>query len=126
MRKPRQQPRPNSRKQSRNSECARLWDTRERLGVLSRVFVRDPDDLRKFARQDWTIAKRSKEAYWVWFHKRFGAAGALWMVDELRRQVIAQKPNWPSEEERREDYETHMRVIDALERVSRRRREGAA
>jgi hypothetical protein len=85
-------------------------------------FVRDPEDLRKFARQDWALAKRTKEDYWLAFKKRFGAAGAMSMVDELRNQILAQKKGWPSEEERREDYATHLRVIDALERVSRRRR----
>ncbi|WP_437576780.1 hypothetical protein [Sorangium sp. So ce887] len=50
-----------------------------------------------------------------------GALAEIRIANELRKQVLAQKPGWPSEEERREDLATHLRVLEALDRVAPRR-----
>lgn len=89
--------------------------------------VRDPEDLRRFADQDWAAAERSKELYWRDWKRKHGPAAGIRIADELRKQVLAQRPDWPSEEERLEDYRTHLRVIEALDRVpARPRRRGRA
>jgi hypothetical protein len=83
--------------------------------------VRDPDELRQFARQDWAAAQRDKDLYWRDWKKQHGPAAGIRIADELRKQVLAQKPAWPSDEERRGDVETHRRVLEALDRVPPRR-----
>lgn len=84
--------------------------------------MRDPEDLRTFAQLDWAAAERSKALYWRDWKKEHDLAAAFRIADELRNQVLLQRPDWPSEEERREDYKTHLRVLDALARVTTRRR----
>lgn len=79
--------------------------------------VRDPEELRRFARQDWAAAQRDKELYWRDWKRQHGPAAGIRIADELRKQVLAQKPGWPSDEEREEDLRTHLRVIEALQRV---------
>jgi hypothetical protein len=87
--------------------------------------MRDPEDLRRFARQDWAAAQRGKDLYWRDWKRRHGPAAAIRMADELRKQVIAQRPDWPTEEERAEDLAAHLRLIKALDSVSGRTRRGA-
>jgi hypothetical protein len=83
--------------------------------------VRDADDLRAFARQDWAAAARSKEQYWRSFHEQHAPAEGLRIADELRKQVLAQNPGWPSEQERREDLAAHLRLVAIFDRFEARR-----
>ena len=87
--------------------------------------MRNADELRRFARQDWEAAQRDKELYWRDWKRQHGPAAGIRIADELRKQVLAQKPGWPSDEERWEDLLTHLRVIEALQRVPPRRRRAA-
>jgi hypothetical protein len=87
--------------------------------------VRDPEDLRRFASQDWGAAARSKEQYWRDWKRQHGPAAAIRMADELRRQALAQKPGWPTEEERRADHAAHLRVLEAFERLDAFRKQAA-
>src|SRR6185369_6052398 len=87
--------------------------------------VRKADELRMFTRQDWAIAERDKELYWRDWKKQHGPAAGVRIADELRKQVLAQRPAWPSDEERQEDLSTHLRVLEALDRVPPRRRRAA-
>ena len=74
-----------------------------------------------FARRGWTAAARAKQQYWRSFQQQHGPAEALRIADELRKQVLAQKPGWPNEEERSEDLSAHLRFLDLLERFEARR-----
>jgi hypothetical protein len=89
------------------------------------VDVRRLEDLRLFASQDWAAAERGKDLYWRDWKRKNGPAASIRIADELRRQALAQKPDWPSEEERREDHETHLRVLAAIDLVSARRKSAA-
>ncbi|WP_438043521.1 hypothetical protein [Sorangium sp. So ce128] len=84
--------------------------------------MRDLDELRRFARQDWAAAQRDKELYWRDWKKQHGPAAGVRIADELRKQVLAQRPAWPSDGEREEDLATHLRVLEALDRLPPRRR----
>ncbi|MEO7331216.1 MAG: hypothetical protein ABI193_21755 [Minicystis sp.] len=79
--------------------------------------MRDPDAARAFVETPWASAARDKAAYWREWKRRNGPAASIQLADELRRQVIAARPDWPSEEERREDFEMHLRLIDIIRRV---------
>ncbi|HVK65623.1 MAG TPA: hypothetical protein VM694_14165 [Polyangium sp.] len=88
--------------------------------------MHDPEELRRFASQDWAAAARGKELYWRDWKKQHGPAAGIRIADELRKQVLAQKPGWPSDEERREDLETHRRVLEAFDKLDAWRGRSAA
>jgi hypothetical protein len=79
----------------------------------------NPEDLRAFARRDWTAIAKSKARFWIEAKRRMDGAEALSIGEVLRRQVLAARPDWPSPSERAEDLSTHARVSAALSRVSR-------
>lgn len=81
--------------------------------------VRDPAALRAFAQRDWASLERDQERYWRDQKAREGPAACIRVADQLRRQVIAVRPDWPSERERREDLAMHLRLIDVIRRVPR-------
>jgi hypothetical protein len=82
----------------------------------------DAEALRDFIDRDWASASRDKERYFRDYKREHGPAAGLRMADELRRQVLAVRPDWPSAEERAEDLATHLRVIDVLRRAAVRPR----
>ena len=90
--------------------------------MLSSPAVRDPRALLDFIRRDWASPARAKERYWRDFKRAHGPAAGIRMADELRRQVLLARPEWPSERERLEDLAAHLRVIEALRRVPPRGR----
>ncbi len=84
--------------------------------------VRDLESLREFLDRDWASAARAKDRYFRDYKREHGPAAGIRMADELRRQVLAVRPDWPSEQERAEDLATHLRVIEVLRRVPARPR----
>ena len=84
--------------------------------------MRDLESIRAFVERDWTSAATDKELYWRDYKRAHGAAGGVRVADELRRHVLASRPDWPSERERADDLATHLRVLDVLQRVPRRTR----
>ena len=81
--------------------------------------MRDPADLRAFARRDWASLSRDEAAYWREQKRVHGPGEGIRIGDELRRHVIAARPDWPSEREREEDLATHLRLIEVMRRVPR-------
>ncbi len=71
---------------------------------------------------DWSELERSKADYWHARKKKLGAVEGVRIADELRRQVQALRPDWPSPAERAADLETHVRVARMLRRVPARLR----
>ncbi len=66
---------------------------------------------------DWSELDRSKTDYWRARKKKLGAVEGVRIADELRRQVQALRPDWPSPAERAADLDTHVRIARML-RVS--------
>jgi hypothetical protein len=77
----------------------------------------DPQAVRDFLERDWASAARDKELYWRDYKRTHGPAAGIRVADELRRQVLAARPDWPSERERDEDLATHLRVLEVLRRA---------
>lgn len=63
----------------------------------------------------------SKALYWRAYKREHGEAAGIRIADELRRQVLAQRPGWPTERDRADDRAAHERVLDALEAAATRR-----
>ena len=75
------------------------------------------EDLIAFARRDWNAIAAMKERFWVEQKNQMTAAQALYLADDMRRAVLARRPDWPSEDERNADLATHIRVSELLHRV---------
>lgn len=84
--------------------------------------MRDLAALRDFIERDWSSPTHDKERYWRDYKREHGPAAGIRIADELRRQVLAARPDWPSEREREQDLATHHRIIDVLYRVPSRPR----
>lgn len=75
----------------------------------------------EFVGRDWSAVRAAKDEYWAARIRRLGAAEGLRIADELRRQMLAIDPQWPSEAERRRDLANHRRVTELLRRADRAR-----
>jgi hypothetical protein len=82
-----------------------------------------PDDVARLAHRDWDAVDASKTEQWLHERQRRGIPWCLRIAEELRRQVVRQRAEWPSAEERETDLATHVRVSEALRRVARARRD---
>lgn len=76
------------------------------------------EDLIEFARRDWQSIAAMKERFWVEQKRRMTASEALHLGDELRLAVRGWRSDWPSEEDRRPDLATHLRVSESLRSVA--------
>ena len=78
------------------------------------------EDLIAFARRDWQSVAAMKQRFWVEQKRRMTASEALQLADDLRSSVTSRRSDWPSDDERRSDLETHARVSESLQRVRAR------
>jgi hypothetical protein len=74
-------------------------------------------DIRQFVSRDWDGARRAKDEYWAARIAQLGAAEGLRVADELRRQALLLDPDWPGEDDRRQDLLAHVRLARRLRRA---------
>ena len=79
------------------------------------------DDLLDYLRRDRSLVDRSRDAYWSGLRVAHGPAEGIRIADQLRRQVLAARPDYPSDGDREEDLASHRRVAEMLARVATRR-----
>jgi hypothetical protein len=84
-------------------------------GVYSWAMV---SDARAFIQTDWKAVERNKERHWTENVRREDAATGIRLSAALRAQVKRVLPDWPSEAERREDLETHLRLDEVIRRAA--------
>lgn len=77
-------------------------------------------DIRAFVARDRRLVEEAEAAFWAARKSELGVLEALRIGETLRREVQEQRPDWPAEEERLADLETHRRVSAALRSVSSR------
>jgi len=87
--------------------------------LLSSIGMRR-EDLIGFARRDWPSVAAMKDRFWVEQKRGMTPGQALQLGDELRTSVTSRRGDWPSDDERRSDLETHARVSESLRRVRAR------
>ena len=73
-----------------------------------------PADIRAFVERDRTRVTDAKTSYWVERKRTLGPAEGIRIANELRMQVLALHPEWPSVQEQADDLATHERVAKAL------------
>jgi hypothetical protein len=64
------------------------------------------------------MVRASKDAYW----RTLDPQTRLRLSDELRRHALALHPDWPTAEQRAEDYQAHVRLSERFERAASRKR----
>lgn len=74
------------------------------------------EDLIAFANRDWNAVAALKRRRWTEQKSRMSPGEALSVGDELRHHVSTLR-DWPTEEERRTDLASHIRVSEMLRRV---------
>jgi hypothetical protein len=84
--------------------------------------MRDPEALRAFALRDRRVIQPSRDDHWQKSKLESGPAESVRVAEELRAHIRLIHPEWPTPADRRDDLEAHVRVSEALRRVSRRRR----
>jgi hypothetical protein len=75
------------------------------------------EDLIAYARRDWQAIAASKRQRWAEQKSQMTAAEALSVGDALRQHAIALRNDWPTEEDRRKDLASHIRVAEMLRSV---------
>jgi hypothetical protein len=75
------------------------------------------EDLIAFARRDWKAVAAMKDRFWIEQKKQMTPTEVLRLGDDLRRWAIARRPDWPSEDDRRADLDSHVRVSEMLQRA---------
>ena len=78
-------------------------------------------DATEFVKTLPTDGERDKALYWRDYKWKHGAAAGIRIADELRRQVLALRPDWPDAIEQAAKRRVMKRVDDALARVTPRR-----
>jgi hypothetical protein len=68
-----------------------------------------------FADRRWDVLAAADDEWW----STKSPAERIRIADELRKQVLATRPGWPSPEERQADLETHAKVAEILARALR-------
>lgn len=58
-----------------------------------------------------------KDRFWIEQKQGLTASEILQLGEDLRSVVTARRSDWPSDEERRSDLESHARVSENLQRV---------
>lgn len=77
-------------------------------------------DIKAFVARDRRLVEAAEAAFWVARKSELGVLEALRIGENLHREGERQRPDWPTEEERLADLETHLRVSAALRSVSSR------
>ncbi len=75
------------------------------------------EDVVAFARRDWDAIAALKRRTWAELKSRMTADETLHVGDELRNHILALQNYWPTEEDRRKDLASHVRLSEMLGRV---------
>jgi len=78
----------------------------------------DARDVRAYVERDWAAVTAAKREHWA---REFAARGFLATFEAsqvLWRHMRRLHPEWPSEDERREDLAHHIRLKRALDRAA--------
>lgn len=75
-------------------------------------------DLREFATRDRASVQRAKAAYWAERFREKGWKANWFTAQELAAYVRRVRPDFPTAREREEDFASHVRLTDLLDRAA--------
>lgn len=82
----------------------------------------DLSGLRDYTNRDWAAVRALKEQGWIERLEKSDPAEGLRIVEQLYVDARILRPDWPTDEDRREDFTHHLRLAELLQRASRKRR----
>lgn len=82
----------------------------------------DLTGIRAHVNRDWAAVRALKEKGWIERLEAGDPAEGLHVVDRLYEDAKALRPDWPTDEDRRDDYLSHVRLSELLSRAARVRR----
>lgn len=74
-------------------------------------------DVKAFLERDWASLERLKSDFWKGQKKRLTPTEVFLIANQLRETARLLHPGWPTEGDRQEDLETHIRVAAVLRSV---------
>ncbi|MBN1945306.1 MAG: hypothetical protein JW797_06485 [Bradymonadales bacterium] len=80
----------------------------------------DVEEIRAFARRDHDLVENLKRRYWTHRHREVGPAGFFELGSWIYYHARQLNPEYPTEEQRREDLAHHVRLARLLEQVAAR------
>ena len=72
------------------------------------------DGIRDFMQRDWGAVREAKDEYWRERIARIGPQEGWRITGELRAQVLAMDPEWPSRDQRAADLAHHIALSQRL------------
>ena len=78
----------------------------------------DHGSLRRFARRDWKALAASKTSYWAARAREAGGHPTWDAAQALLAHARAVRPEFPTDEERRRDFASHLALRERLDRVA--------
>ena len=78
----------------------------------------NPADARAYVERPWGGAEALKADYWAEEFARRGSAATVEASDALWHHMRQLHPDWPSDEERREDLAHHVALKRAIDRAA--------
>ena len=75
------------------------------------------EDILAYVNRDWAAIEERKRQWQAELSRRLTPAEALAIGDRLRDYAYSLHPEWPTEQQRREDFEMHVRMSEMFRRV---------
>ena len=76
------------------------------------------DDLRAYLERSWTAAAALKVEHWAREFAERGSEATLEVSRALWEHMRLVRPEWPSEDERRDDLAHHLRLKRAIDHAA--------
>jgi hypothetical protein len=76
------------------------------------------ESLLAFRDRRWDLVRQAKEQFWADETRARGPAAGVAAGEALWMHVRTIDPSWPSDEDRRADFEHHVALADKLRRVA--------
>ena len=78
----------------------------------------DPRDVKAYLARGWAAAEALKEKHWAQEFARRGSEATLEASRALWEHMRLLRPDWPSDEERREDLSHHLDLKGSIDRAA--------
>ena len=78
----------------------------------------DAPDLKAYLERGWAAAEALKRAHWAREFAARGPEATIQAAHALWQHMRLVRPDWPSEEQRREDLVHHVRLKERIDRAA--------
>lgn len=83
------------------------------------TFGVNADDIRRYANRDWRLLKELEHEHWRRETDERGPLATLEASQALWRHMRDVRPDWPTDEDRRDDLEHHIAFKRLIDRAAR-------